>query len=292
MLFDTLICSKLILMNRTIAFYKNISEGINLRIKQLIRNKHKKVNLSWFLIKYLKHLPSNKVHSLQLLHHKTFFYDGPGFLHGLKEIFIDEIYDQQLPENSYIIDCGSYIGLSVIYLKSICTDAHIVCFEPDFKNFKLLQKNIISHKLKNIDLRNEAVWIENTSLDFIENGNMDSRISNESLPGTIKVQAIILKDFINKKVDFLKLDIEGAEYVVLKDISENLYHVTNMFIEYHGSFSQNQELLEIFRIIVKSGFKFYIKEAAANYEQPFLPARRKLDYDVQLNIFCFRNENV
>jgi hypothetical protein len=62
-----------------------------------------------------------------------------------------------------------------------------------------------------------------------------------------------------------------------------------MFIEYHGSFAQNDELLEIFEIIVKSGFKFYIKEAAINYEHPFLQKQEKLNYDVQLNIFCFRN---
>jgi hypothetical protein len=89
-------------------------------------------------------------------------------------------------------------------------------------------------------------------------------------------------------VDFLKLDIEGAEYKVLKDITENLHYVTNMFVEYHGTFPQNNELVEIFEIISKAGFRFYIKEAANNYPYPFLPKPRKLDYDVQLNIFCFK----
>ncbi len=58
----------------------------------------------------------------------------------LKEIFIEDIYDQQLPENAYILDCGAHIGLSVIYLKSICPSANIICFEPDNKNFELTSK--------------------------------------------------------------------------------------------------------------------------------------------------------
>ena len=96
------------------------------------------------------------------------------------------------------------------------------------------------------------------------------------------------KDFLSKKVDFLKLDIEGAEYKVLKDVAENLNNVDKMFIEYHGSFAQNNELLEILELISNAGFKFYIKEAAPVFEQPFLPKRHSGEYDVQLNMFCFR----
>ena len=66
--------------------------------------------------------------------------------------------------------------------------------------------------------------------------------------------------------------------------------VNNMFVEYHGTFEQNNELLEIFDIILKAGFKFYIKEAANTYNHPFLRKKTEHDYDLQLNIFCFRTE--
>lgn len=279
-------------MDKRNTFFQNITKGVSLRTKKLFKNPYSNVNINWLLLKYLKHLPSNKVHVHNLLKNRTFFYGGPEYLHGLKEIFLDDIYNQKLPTDAYVLDCGAHIGLSVIYVKNICPSANIVAFEPDIQNYTLLQKNISSHNLTGIDARQEAVWIEDTTLNFIQEGNMGSKIVIDSPNSNSQVKAIRLKNYINKKVEFLKLDIEGAEYVVLKDIAENLHHVGNLFIEYHGSFSQNLELLEIFQIIVKSGFKFYIKEATANYEQPFLPARRKLDYDVQLNIFCFRNENV
>jgi FkbM family methyltransferase len=270
------------------SFIKNISAGAYKKIKSLWSNPYKKVNLNLLFIKYLKHITPNKIHSHLLLNHKTFFYSGPQYLYGLKEIFIDGIYDQTFPENAYILDCGAHIGLSVIYLKCICPTAHIVCFEPDEKNFDLLQKNISSHYLKNIDARNEAVWIENTSLNFIQEGDMASKIGGDSSVNTVSVKAVRLKSYLNQKIDFLKLDIEGAEYKVIKDIANSLADVKNMFVEYHGNFEQNDELLEIFDIILKAGFKFYFREAANNYDHPFLRKKTDQDYDLQLNIFCFR----
>lgn len=277
-------------MTKRKTFYGNLFEGINKRSKNIFNNQYSKINLNWVYLKYLKHLPADKIHSHNLFHHKTYFHGGPEYLHGLQEIFIEGVYNQQLPENASVLDCGAHIGLSVIYLKQICPTANITAFEPDTENYALLKKNISSHQLENIDARQEAVWVDNTTLSFIQEGNMGSKIGEGISENTQQVKAIRLKDFINKKIDFLKLDIEGAEYKVLQDIRENLHFVTNMFIEYHGAFSQNNELLEIFEIIVKAGFKFYIKEAANNYAHPFLPAQRKPDYDVQLNIFCVRTQ--
>lgn len=270
------------------SFIKQVLTGVNKKIKTLQNNPYRKVNLNWLFIKYLKHATSDKIHSHLLLNHKTFFYSGPQYLHGLKEIFIDRVYDQVFSENAYILDCGAHIGLSVIYLKSICPSAHIVCFEPDAINFDLLQRNISSHHLKNVEAKNEAIWMENTRLNFIQEGDMASKIGGDSSVNTISVKAVRLKDYLTQKVDFLKIDIEGAEYKVIKDISNTLSDVRNMFVEYHGSFQQNNELLEMFDIILKAGFKFYIKEAAQVHEQPFLRKKTEQDYDLQLNIFCFR----
>jgi FkbM family methyltransferase len=269
------------------SLYKNLLRGISITIKKTFNNPYKKVNINPFLLNFLKLLPANKTHSHNLLSHKTFFQGGLEYLKGLKEIFVDGTYDQNLPEQASVLDCGAHIGLSVIYLKSICPSAKIICFEPDETNFNNLQKNILSHKLEDIDARNEAVWIENTELSFIQQGTMSSKIGEGDV-NSVKVKAVRLKDFLKKKIDFLKLDIEGAEYLVLKDIGEDLINVDKMFIEYHGGFNQNDELMEILNIITKAGFHFYIKEAFPVYERPFLYKKHIHPYDLQLNIFCFK----
>jgi len=275
-------------MDRSNSFYKNLFDGIRSRLTAAVLNPYKEVNINWFYIKYLKHVSDDKIRSHKLLNHNTFFYNGPEYLHAINEIFLQGVYKQQLPENAYILDCGANIGISAIYLKSICPGAHIICFEPDEKNFSLLEKNILSHKLKNVYAKKEAVWTENTTLSFIQDGTMGSKIGSNNSSNTISVKAIRLKELLEKKVDFLKLDIEGAEFKVLTDIAERLDNVGKMFLEYHGTFAQNKELISILQIVEGAGFKFYIKEADSVYDVPFLPKKHSSDYDLQLNIFCFR----
>jgi hypothetical protein len=136
------------------------------------------------------------------------------------------------------------------------------------------------------------VWIDNTTLRFSNEGSMSSRIELENLKSTIEVKAVRLKDFLIRKIDFLKIDIEGAEYKVLSDVADKLHFVKNMFLEYHGMFSQNGELSELINIVTASGFNFYIKEAAPLYIYPFIRTKKSAEnYDVQLNIFCFRGSN-
>ena len=179
--------------------------------------------------------------------------------------------------------------MSVIYMKQQFPQAEIIAFEPDETNFNLLNKNINSFGYSNVLLYKEAIWNENTTLLFSNESSMGSKIEIGTTSNTIEVKAVMLKDFLNRQVDFLKIDIEGAENVVLTDIADNLHFVKNMFLEYHGTFDQNKELVKMINVISDAGFNFYIKEAASIYETPFYRTRNPYtSYDVQLNIFCFR----
>lgn len=263
-------------------------EGIQAMFRRIFENPFKKMGISWWDLKRLKYSPKKDIHTHVLFGKRTYFHSIGEYVYGLREIFADEVYLQNLPANSYIIDCGANIGLSVIYLKKLCPAAVIIAFEPDPENFRVLKKNIESHKLSSVELKNEAVWTSNTTLNFASDGDMSSKIGTGK-HATVQVQAVRLRDFLNQKVDFLKIDIEGAEFGVVKDIQDKLLVVQNLFIEYHGSFQQNNELNEIFKIVVDNGFHYYIKEATAVYKHPFVRNVQDKPYDIQLNIFCFKN---
>lgn len=272
------------------SFLGNILRGAKLRIKKVFSNPYAKAGLSSYQIKVLKNQTDAVLHECSLLNGKVQFYNSIEFLYGVKEIFIEEIYKIHLPQNAYILDCGAHIGLSVLYFKHCFPDCHIVAFEPDKTNYNLLCKNVRDFGHKNVDIKNEAVWISNTELLFSGEGNMSSKINTNTIAQhtDVKVNAIRLKEIINRKVDFLKLDIEGAEYEVLKDIATELHFVDNMFLEYHGTFQQNIELNEMLAIVTNAGFQYYIKEAAVVYPTPFLRNKNQSGFDVQLNIFCFK----
>ncbi|HXD77556.1 MAG TPA: FkbM family methyltransferase [Puia sp.] len=260
------------------------------RLQSVFDNPYKKVNINWFYEKYYKHLSAGKIRSHKVFGKDFFFCSPQEFLHGLKEIFVEELYKQELNGKSYIIDCGANMGMSIIYLKRLCPDAEIIGFEPDETNFDLLTRNIGSYGFKDITIKKEAVWKEDTVLHFSNAGSMSSKIVHASTGTSLEVKAIRLKTFLTRPVDFLKMDIEGAEFEVIMDAAESLFHVKNLFIEYHGCFDQQKELSTLLNMLSGKGFNYYIKEAASVYDHPFSRVRNPIiPYDIQLNIFCFRS---
>src|SRR6266404_2067922 len=116
------------------SFAKKLRRGIQKRSTDLFKNPYKEVNLNWLKLKYYKHLPPGRLRAHKLFGKLVYFYSPAEFLHGLHEIFISKIYDQQLDKRPYIIDCGANIGLSIIYMKQRYPEAEILAFEPDEKN--------------------------------------------------------------------------------------------------------------------------------------------------------------
>src|SRR5439155_14797928 len=194
-------------------------------------------SLSWFKEKLHKHQDDVNVKQIDLKHFKLYYKRPYEVLHTYKEIFENEIYRFSSDSNApVIIDCGANIGLSAIYFKLLYSNANVIAFEPDNNNFELLKKNIESNNLKNVELNKKAVWIKDGNISFEANESEASRISEENADNTTLVECMKLASFLSQyeKIDFLKMDIEGAEDKVIHDCSNVLPDIQNMFIEYHG----------------------------------------------------------
>ncbi|MGI8950682.1 MAG: FkbM family methyltransferase [Chitinophagaceae bacterium] len=269
---------------------KALFRGAMHRIKKFsVRDKRKISRWNRILI---KHQQLGKINSFQFKNEKINYVNPGEFLFGFNEIFEDEIYKIKFSvDNPFVIDCGANIGLSVLYFKMIYPKSKIIAFEPDAKNFELLQQNIKSFNLKDVTIFQSAVWIKNGSLFFENKASQASRIVtsiNES-ENYVEVNTVRLKDVLQKqKVDLLKIDIEGAEYDILKDCSDALSLVDNLFVEYHGAINEQNKLLELLNIVVKQNFNFYISSAAQTIQHPFLKEKSNFPFEQQLNIFCYK----
>lgn len=209
------------------------------------------------------------------------------YRHGLNEIFLEQSYQFNSNKvNPIILDCGANTGLSVIFFKRLYPQAKITAFEADAEIANILQSNLHNFGYDDVTIIPKAVWTENTTLEFKSDGSVGGQIVQGG-ENTVKIEAIRLKEYLNTEVDFLKIDIEGVEYEVLKDCSENLVNVHNLFIEYHSFLKEEQMLDQILLMLKKAGFKYYIKEAWNNMPIPFVD-NQKSHYDLQLNIFAYR----
>ena len=198
------------------------------------------------------------------------FYDNQESLEAtIQEIFVDEIYAFKSSQNSpFIIDAGSHIGISTLFFKMQYPHSKIVCFEPDPRSFKLLTKNVQHNKLQNVLLINAALSKQEGTVPFYgedEQNTFDNRgnsiIKNWGMQRETSirqwVQSICLSSYIDQPVDFLKMDIEGAEQGVLEELGDRLHFIKALTIEIHDmQVPDRTNLQENIRTLLKNkGFK-------------------------------------
>ncbi len=260
-------------------------EYLNFLQNFLVNKKYRATHLEF---RRLSKLPRYTKTTTNLLEKPIEIVDTSSFFGMYKEIFENEIYKfKSTSETPLIIDGGANIGLSVIYIKSLYPNAKIIAFEPDENVFQVLKKNLHSFEIGDVELHQAALWSENTELTFMAEGADSGRVVKTEEAKTVKVKALRLKDFLTAKIDFLKLDIEGAELEVLEDCVEDLKNVENLFVEYHSFADLLQKIDRLFNILLSSGFRVNAHPCNTG-KSPLCERHSYLGMDFQMNIFAYR----
>ena len=185
-----------------------------------------------------------------------------------REIFVRQYYHFVAQTASpTILDCGANVGMASIYFKWLYPKSKVQAFEPDPMTFNMLQRNLRVNRL-DVKTHNCALWNENGELDFhVDASHPGSVLMSAASPmylekaDVVKVPARKLSDFINGPVDFLKLDVEGAEHRVLDDLVQTgtIKQVRQMVVEYHHRYGQQKSRLANFLMKLEvSGFEYQI----------------------------------
>ena len=257
------------------------------RIKILTNKNFKEEELEKLRI---QNLPRFTETETTFLDKKIKIADNASFQFIKKEIFDQQIYKFNCAtETPYIIDCGANIGLSIIYFKQLFPNAEIIGFEPDDTIFNVLKHNIEVFNLSNVVLIKKACWNKETTLQFYSEGADGGRAAKDfDTNNLIEVETTRLRNYLNRKVDFLKIDIEGAENEVLHDIKDLLVNVDRVFVEFHSFVGKEQMLPEILDILKKRGFRFNIHHIGVYSSNPFISIQDHSNMDLQLNIYGYR----
>jgi FkbM family methyltransferase len=241
---------------------------------------------------HLRNMERLQVGSVKIFGKDFYFTDSISFIDTYNEIFEKGIYkftsNASQVSDKIIIDCGANIGLSVVFFSQNYPDHTIKAFEPDPFIFSILKKNIESFGITNVELYNKAVWSSETTLSFYSDGAMAGNLLKGASEKVINVETVRLKQFLQTKVDLLKIDIEGAEVEVIKDCKSELSNANKIFIEYHSFSEQEQQLDEMILALKLSGFRTYIHESYVS-KNPFVEVNTICDnMDMALNIFAVK----
>ncbi|MCD4771250.1 FkbM family methyltransferase [archaeon] len=236
-------------------------------------------------IKALKNIRSSFSHTLFWKSNKQNRWENETY-HILHK-FLDK-------DHSYI-DIGAWIGPTVLY--GAQKSKHCYAIEPDPVARKILIKNLKKNpKIKNVTVISKCIMDKKCDIDIGGDklgDSMSSVMRSKGKTNSLKVKAITFSDLIKKhkinNCNFIKMDIEGAESIVLTGM-KNFFKKSNksIIISLHPGLFEN--LKEDAKVIVNfsKNFKYKLntnlKEIDVDYIEKSLINKNNFDIILTNNL--------
>ena len=133
---------------------------------------------------------------------------------------------KHVKEGDIFIDIGANIGCyTLLAAKLVGQKGKVIAFEPVSNVFERLKYNVELNNAKNIELNCKAVYSGSGTINLFlacsDNLGMASVFHHDAENGiTEKVETVSMDNYILttklNRVDFIKIDVEGAELFVLR----------------------------------------------------------------------------
>ncbi len=138
-----------------------------------------------------------------------------------------EVLERDLVPGSVVVDVGANIGLYTLrFARRAGPQGRVVAFEPDAENFTLLEANIAANGYANIAAVRKAVSDRtgvSTLYRCVENRG-DHMLFNPGGWSGATTEVVALDDYFapGERVDFIKIDIQGAEVLAFRGMKRVL----------------------------------------------------------------------
>jgi FkbM family methyltransferase len=185
----------------------------------------------------------------------------------------DDIIEHFTPkQGDIVVDIGAHIGLyTIISSKRVGTNGKVVAIEADPGNFEMLNRNIKLNQLTNVIPLNYAVYSKETKLKlYLPSGESGFTKYNTIMSNWantedkfVEVNAntldylLQLNQIREEQVNWIKIDVEGAEFEVLKGAQNVLSKSKDiaLLMELHGPPNvyrpKVQELLNLYNFKIE-----------------------------------------
>jgi len=223
-------------------------------------------------------------------------------MNGIHAPYETETFRNEVKEGMTVVDIGAHWGYyTTLAAELVGKKGKVFAFEPNSHNYSILLKNIEINGYDNVILTQKAVS-ENAGLTklFLAPGNSGDHRIYEPGEGRdfVEIEAISLDEFFqnrNDRIDFIKIDTQGAEMVVLKGMEEiiqknrNLTIITEFWPMSLRKFGYSPE--DFLNKLIEYGFEvFYIDEYNKKVEPINIDQCLKIcSGEIHINLLCKRS---
>jgi FkbM family methyltransferase len=142
-----------------------------------------------------------------------------------------------LPARPTIVDLGSNIGATLLHYQFLYPDCRLIGVELDAANAQIAETNA-----PGVLILRKAIWHEQAPVKRAGNSTWGySAVENPEGTSGSALPVITMNELIRDnrilKIDFLKIDIEGSEELLLTKNNDWLSQVEQLKVELHGDVS-------------------------------------------------------
>ena len=195
------------------------------------------------------------------------------FFEGVHSYSVTSCCHNEIKSGMTIFDVGANIGYISFIAAKICdNNGHVIAFEPGVESLELMKKSLELNPYKNIEIINKAV-AEKTKkgkLFLSPDANVDNKINDDGVEKRQyeDIEITSIDDFISMKnvvPDFVKIDVQGAEFLVFNGMEKLLQKKNPLKIVAEFSPRKHKEeltkLVNLLNKLKKLGFyAYYLKE--------------------------------
>lgn len=176
----------------------------------------------------------------------------------LRQIWIDKEYepaceavDRHETPVRVVVDVGANAGYSAMYFARRFPTAVVIALEPDPENYDMLVTNVAANAATNVKPLRMALWVRNTTLSIHKDrgdGRSWSFYVEEDPSDRIEGVDLstICSDYDLNIIDLLKMDIEGAEFVLFSNpafVTMISHKVRLLALEIHDPWGSREAML-------------------------------------------------
>jgi FkbM family methyltransferase len=148
---------------------------------------------------------------------------------GIYEPLVTAVVQKEVGPDNVVLDIGAHIGYyTLIFANLVGRQGKVFAFEPVPSNFALLQKNVQLNGYHGVALIQKAVSDkEDKAVIYLNEDNSGDNRIYDSHDGrrSVEIETVALDSYFvgfQGRIDFIKMDIQGAEHAALCGMADLL----------------------------------------------------------------------